>query len=216
MELEEYDRIYQHETTHFWYRTLHALVLGAIGKHARRQHGPLAILDAGCGTGGLMSRLRALGQVTGTDLSARALEYCARRGHGRLVQSSVSALPFRDAAFDVVVCADVLYHRAVADDRVALRELERITRPGGLVLLHLAAHAWLMSHHDRTVHTARRYSRRDLAALIAATGLRVVHTSYTYGLLLPAAVVMRWWSGGEQRSDLRALPRPLNGVLTAA
>lgn len=220
MEREEYDRIYRLETTHFWYRGLHALVLSTIARHAsaRREPGrPLRILDAGCGTGGLMLELRSIGEVTGLDFSSHAIACCAARRERRLVQGSVSALPFGDAAFDVVVSTDVLYHRAVADDRAALRELARACRPGGLVLLHLAAHAWLMSHHDRTVHTARRYSRREVLELArAAPDLEIVRVTYTNAWLFPVAVLARRFGAtrDETRSDLRPIPGVVNAALT--
>jgi SAM-dependent methyltransferase len=152
--------------------------------------------------------------VTGLDLSPRALSYAAARGERRLVRGNVGQLPFREASFDLVVSADVLYHRAVGDDEGALAELRRVCRPGGVVLLNLPAHAWLTADHDRAIHTARRYARRDLRRLAARTALDVVRLSYFNCLLFPLAAAVRLASRrGLARSDVRALPRPLDAAL---
>ncbi|TMA87886.1 MAG: methyltransferase domain-containing protein [Deltaproteobacteria bacterium] len=159
MDPGEYDRVFRLESRHFWYRGLHALLLRSLERYAPTGV-VLRILDAGCGTGGLMGRLGRRGAVTGLDLSPRALSYAAARGERQLVRGSVGQLPFREASFDLVVSADVLYHRAVVDDEGALAELRRVCRPGGFVFLNLPAHAWLAGDHDRAIHTARRYAAR--------------------------------------------------------
>src|SRR5262249_26042201 len=123
-------------------------------------------------------------------------------------------LPFREASFDLVVSADVLYHRAVGDDESALAELRRVCRPGGVVLLNLPAHAWLTADHDRAIHTARRYARRDLRRLAARTGLDGSRLPSSTCPLSPLAVALRLASRrGRARSDVRALPRPIDAAL---
>ncbi len=231
MEPSEYQRIFEHEDSHFWYRGLHALVLGTL-RHEGRLTGAgagagagapgntaarLQILDAGCGTGGLTARLGTLGRVTGMDFSPAALSFAERRGLPRLLRGSVSALPFLEASFDAVVSCDVLYHRAVPDDAVALAELARVCRPGGVVLLNLPAHAWMAGSHDRQVHTARRYTRADLRRLAGRAGLQVRRLAWFNCALFPAAAVVRLASRGGhgKQSDVRPLPALLNEALSA-
>ena len=222
MEAEEYERIYRHETRHFWYRGVHALVQGALSRRlgslpGARAGRPPDVLDAGCGTGGLMSRLQGSCRMTGLDMSPLALGFAARRGHRRLVRGSVSALPFADGSFDVALSIDVLYHRAVADDAAALGELARVLRPGGVVLVNNPAHAWLRGSHDRKVHTARRYARADWRRLAAATGLQLEQLAwFNCAFFLPAVAVRTLSRGGDDaRSDVRDLPTVLNAPLTA-
>src|SRR5262245_43823011 len=69
---------------------------------------PAEILDAGCGTGGMLARLARRGRVTGLDVSSLALGYCRCRDQRRLVQGSTGRLPFADARFDLVTSFDVL------------------------------------------------------------------------------------------------------------
>ncbi len=222
VEAEEYERIFRHEDSHFWYRGIHALVTGALRRRlhslpgAREGRRP-DVLDAGCGTGGLLGRLPDTCRATGLDMSPLALQFAASRGHRRLVRGSVSALPFADARFDAVLSIDVLYHRAVADDAAALAELGRVLRPGGIVLVNNPAHAWLRGSHDRKVHTARRYARADWRRLAAATGLRIERLAWwNASFLLPALVVRTLGRRGEDaRSDVRELPALLNAPFSA-
>lgn len=101
------------------------------------------MLDCACGIGTQALGLAALGhRVTGTDLSpvaaARARREAGARGLAtRFAAADMRALPFGDAAFEVVVCADnSLPHLLTAHDVLtALREMRRVLRPGGLVLV---------------------------------------------------------------------------------
>jgi SAM-dependent methyltransferase len=219
MEPDEYERIFRLETTHFWYRALHSLVFRLAARHARPAgRASAAILDAGCGTGGLAARLAAVGCTTAIDLSPIAIGLAARRGQARLARGDVAHLPFRDGSFDFIVSTDVLYHRAVEDDKAALAEIARACRPGGYVCLTLAAHEWLRSPHDRVVHTARRYTRRRVREIAVAAGLEVVRLSYFNCALLPVAIVsrlaVRRSADTASGSDLRPVPAILNAVLT--
>ena len=69
-------------------------------------------------------------------------------------------LPFRSSSFDIVTSFDVLYHRSVIDEQIAVRETWRVLKPGGYFLMRLPAYRWLSSAHDRRAHGHRRYHGR--------------------------------------------------------
>jgi SAM-dependent methyltransferase len=199
MHPEEYQRIYAAEESHWWYVGLRALVLSLLPRFlatpwirstvesALRP----SILDAGCGTGGVSAAIAPFASVTGLDLFPEAIRYSRERGLQRLVAGSVEALPFADDSFDGVISLDVLYHAAVADDQHAARELARVLRPDGILVINLPAYNWLRGHHDVTIQTARRYSRRRVCTLLQSAGLRVEWISHWNGFLLPLAVSFR-------------------------
>jgi 2-polyprenyl-6-hydroxyphenyl methylase/3-demethylubiquinone-9 3-methyltransferase len=95
-----------------------------------------SLLDVGCGGGILAEDFARLGcHVTGVDPSEPSLD--AARQHAEqeglqitYQQSGGEALPFEDAAFDIVCCCDVLEHVDDVDDVVA--EISRVLRPGGV------------------------------------------------------------------------------------
>lgn len=90
------------------------------------------ILEAGCGTGLILNRLRPLvKQAVGVDLSSGMLQK-ARARDLDVVQGSLTALPFADASFDVVCSFKVLAH--IEAIGTAMREMGRVLRPGGRLL----------------------------------------------------------------------------------
>ncbi|WP_042429704.1 class I SAM-dependent methyltransferase [Streptacidiphilus anmyonensis] len=119
-------------------KALDALIRSALGAESG-----VAVLDCACGIGTQALGLAMLGhRVTGSDISAvaaeRAAREAARRGLDLPTQAAdMRSLPFEDAAFDVVVCADnALPHLLTAEDvRTALGEMRRVLRRDGLLLV---------------------------------------------------------------------------------
>lgn len=190
MELYEYEVMAAVEHAHWWYRGMRTLAAAWLDQvYAGRAD--LSILDAGCGTGGNGAFLRRYGQVVGVDIARLALALGQRRLDGSLARASVMELPFRANAFDLVTSFDVLYHRNVIAEDVALHEVKRVLRPGGRFLLRLPAYQWLSSSHDRSVHGRRRYTAREAQNLVQRCGLAIERVSYINSLLLPIPVAQR-------------------------
>jgi SAM-dependent methyltransferase len=211
VELEEYARIAAVEDDHWWYRNTRALAADMLGPWLHRTE---RLLDAGCGPGGNGAWLAEHGSVVGVDLSPDALAFVrARRPATTPVRASVETLPFTDGVYDAVVGITVLY--TVLDDAAAMRELARVTRRGGAVLLVEPAFPALGRAHDATVHGRRRYRRAGLAELATGAGLTVERCTYAYSFLAPPAATLgavdrlRWRRDAPAGSDVdkRALDR---------
>ena len=213
MEASEYRAMYAVEDIHFWYRAMHGHVEALLGKLAPEAS---EILDAGCGTGGLATRLTAAGKiVTALDLREEALACCRERGLKNLVQGSVNALPFPESSFDAVLSLDVWYHCDV-DDQQAACEAARVVRPGGIVLVNLPAYDSLRGHHDAVVHTARRYDRARLRTLFTGANLTPLYLTHWNTALFPLLAAMRLASKRVSRgtqSDVAPVPGWLNAAL---
>ena len=221
MDPEEYASIYRLEQTHWWYVGMRRIALMLLEAYLPGKHG-LKVLDAGCGTGGMMLALERYGQVFGVDFSPLALRYCRQRGLDRTCLASVVHLPFGSAVFDLVTSFDVLYHLGVSDDTEALREIYRVLLPGGFLLLRLPALEWLRSAHDRAVHTRHRYTAPEVKTKVSAAGFRVLRASYGNTLLFPIAAGARlaqrlMGRGQRAASDVQETAetanRALSGVL---
>lgn len=215
MEPSQYAAMRVLEDEYWWYRSLRSLALRRIGKAEK-------ILDAGCGTGGMLDRLRGRHAV-GIDFSPIAISHARTRGRLRLCVGSICDLPFRASSFDTVLALDVIYHKAVPDDALAIAECARVLRPGGDLILHAPAYDWLVGSHDRETHGVRRYTVPRMGALVRSAGLRVRELSYRNLVALPFAIADRRFGlrpvalGGESGgSDLRELPGPVNALLAAA
>jgi ubiquinone/menaquinone biosynthesis C-methylase UbiE len=116
------------------YRPEHDAVLRGL-----RGLGPGRVLDIGCGTGLLASRVRAElpgAEVVGCDFSRGMLAQAA--GHRRalaLVQASALSLPFAGGAFEAVVSTEAFHW--FPDQNAALREFFRVLAPKGRLLVSL-------------------------------------------------------------------------------
>lgn len=149
-------------------------------------------LDAGCGTGGFLRRIRRRRPEwswTGLDASPLAVNLARERADGPIIGGSVEAVPLPDRSCNAVVSADVLYH--VDDDERALAEFFRVLKPGGGVVINVPAYRWLWSYHDVAVHSRRRYGRAEVIAKLTAAGFGEVSTTHWNCLPLPLVVVRR-------------------------
>jgi SAM-dependent methyltransferase len=206
----EYQNMHAAEERMWWYRAAHRNLLVALSGSLRPG---VAILDAGCGTGGLLSKLRTNAPgaaLFGIDLDHGAATLARDKSGAELTIGSINELPYAENAFDIIVSADVLCHRSV-DEPAALAALRRCLRPGGTLVLNLPAFEWLKSGHDDAVHTVRRYMRSDVNRLLAATGFSPVRTYYWNSLLFPLMVLRRKLlarSHGAQ-SDVMDYPLPV-------
>jgi SAM-dependent methyltransferase len=190
MEHAEYSVMAAVEGHHWWYGGMRAITASILDRaYAGRRD--LQILDAGCGSGGNLRFLRRYGNVIGIDLAAAALELGRESLQNGLARASVLAIPFADASFDLVTSFDVLYHRAVPDERAALCEARRVLRPGGQLLLRLPAYQFLLRRHDREVHTRRRYTAGHVRGLLQAGGFTIERCSYVNTVLFPLAVAQQ-------------------------
>jgi len=218
---EEYRIMGEVEDRHWWYVGHHHLFLSILEEHcpgAARGR----VLDAGCGTGGFMGRMRERFQpelLVGLDVSEEALRFCRERGLPDTRCCSIEEIPFSDGSFDLVLSFNVICHEAVSDDRGAVREMARVLGPGGWLLLNLPAFDILRGSHDAAVGGARRYRAPGVRRLLEDAGLQPVLLTYFNTTLFPLAVAWRLWSrrrasSEEVRSDLWA-PAFLNGALVA-
>lgn len=210
MEAAEYALMDTAEARLWWYRALHTRLVGALDGIDGR------VLDAGCGTGGLLAALSACRPdlaLVGVEWAEQAVIRAAAKSGAAIARGSVNALPFADASFAAAVAADVLCHAAVDPD-VALAELKRVLRPGGILVINMPAYAWLLSAHDRRVHNVRRQTAGQTAHMLRAAGFTRVRTRYWNGLLLPLMVVRRMLlSRGGAASDVAAIPPWLDATL---
>ena len=213
MNRDEYAKMHEIEDRMWWYRGLHANLLTALQRAGRSLEGP--ILDAGCGTGGFLARLRvALPEIgcIGLDFEPIAASLAAEKSGAPICVGSIDALPFAENSLGAIVSADVLCHRSVAQAK-ALADFHRCLRPGGALVLNLPAYEWMMSAHDRAVHTARRYSAAGLERLLLEAGFAGVATGYWNCLLFPLMALRRkvLATHGEQ-SDVMPYWAPIEAL----
>ncbi len=146
-----------------------------------------SILDAGCGTGEIASRVAELyprSRVLGIDILDDHLErarnrFAALAPRLRFERQSVFGIDAADSTFDLTLCRHVLHSIPYADRVIA--ELTRVTRPGGR--LHLIPEDYGMLHFQQGALDPFDFWHEAPAAMSAATGTDLFIGRNTYGIL---------------------------------
>lgn len=184
----EFINIARSEREFWWYRGMEQILFRLLDPFAA-SHRIRRVVEAGCGTGHMASRLgeRYAWRVFPTDLQMEGLRYGSAGGVKRLAQADIAALPFPDGAFDIAVCLDVIVHFARGEEAKAVEELARVLVPGGLMLLRASALDILRSSHSRFTIERQRFTRARLKRLVSDHGVKVLRCTYANSLLLPVA-----------------------------
>jgi ubiquinone/menaquinone biosynthesis C-methylase UbiE len=206
------------EPTHFWFRGFRAYVAPVIRQIADGRR-DLRILDCGCGTGyNLRVLLGPYGRTFGFDLTVDAMRR-ARVAGRPLVRATMEQIPFASGAFDLATAFDVV--QSVPDDRRALREMARVLKPGGHVVLNVTALDFMRGDHSDIWGELRRYTPARVARLLGDAGLEAARISFLFGSLLPLMLavrmtqrVQRLWRPPRGDADLTVPPAPINAVLS--
>jgi SAM-dependent methyltransferase len=201
----EYARMHALEDWYWWFVARRAAAARFVRSYAPPER-PLRILDAGCGTGGMLDLYRTWPDcdAVGVDLSPDALRFSRERGHPRLVGADLTLLPFAANTFDVVSALDVIEH--VPDDARAAAEIFRVLRPGGILVASVPAYQFLWGPHDVALHHQRRYSGREFADLLRRAGLLVEKQTHLVSVLFPLAAVSRLVTRGREATAHQAVP----------
>jgi SAM-dependent methyltransferase len=206
------------ERDHFWFRGfrrfIHPLLVEAAGGSTSMQ-----ILDSGCGTGNNLQQLRPFGRAVGIDITWSGVAHASRALGERLVaRASATRLPFCAAQFDLVTSFDVLYALSDEKEKDALDEMYRVLKPGGHLIVNVAALKALTGNHSIFSGEVRRYHRRELRDHLARTGFEVRRITYTNCSLLPIVASVRFAQRfiGRTASDreISVPAAPVNALLT--
>ncbi|MCX7717174.1 MAG: class I SAM-dependent methyltransferase [Candidatus Sumerlaeaceae bacterium] len=220
MPAEEYEAMFRSEERLWWYAGLRETLLWWLRREVPRG---ARVLDAGCGTGMNLALLHKEGyRVAGCDPSAHALQWSRQRVGGACLQrASVASLPYASESFDAVLCLDVLGILDEAPRQAAVREMWRVLRAGGVLVVHVSAFEWLRSPHDDFINWRVRFDRPSLLRLLTGScRWTVLFCGYRIFLLFPLVAgakiirrLMTAWTGRSPQTDQHATPGMLNGVL---
>jgi SAM-dependent methyltransferase len=205
------------ERDHFWFRGFRRFVEPLLEQATAGRRDPL-ILDCGCGTGNNLAMLRRYGRTCGIDITWSGLAYARSHGEVRVARASATRLPFPAGQFDLVTSFDVLYAFDDEMERDALNEMYRVLRPGGQILINVAALKSLTGNHSVLGGEVRRYRRAELRDHLSRTGFTVLRITYTNFTLLPfvagARFAQRLTGHQESTTELTVPSAPVNRALT--
>lgn len=212
---------YRAEQSHFWFRGFRQYMRPALARATAGVRSP-RILDCGCGTGSNLEMLRPFGRAVGFDLTGIGPAFARERGH-RVAQASIAQIPFATGAFDLVTSFDVFQCLPEPVERDAITEMARVLKPGGWLLLHVAALEILHGRHSVLSEEVRRYTPSRLRTIVERGGFRIERLTFDHASLLPIMLPVRMWhrlsaDAGEVKAgegEITVPPAPINGALSA-
>ena len=214
MDAAAYQSLREQQDRHWWFVGRRRIV-GSLIERFVALPGKARILEAGCGYGGNLAMLRAIGETEAFEFDDDARAHSATHSgvpvaYGRLPDE----IGFAGERFDLIAMLDVLEH--IDDDLGSLRTLRDRLADGGSLLLTVPAVPWLWSEHDVLHHHKRRYTRSQLHQRLREAGLEPVRLGYFNSLLFPLALVERLLSRltGRKGEGHDTPPERLNGLLT--
>ena len=213
----EYDAMAECERTLWWYRCLHELTVQKILKYSPVKDP--AILDAGCGTGGLIQHLQKNGftKIQGFDLSSDAIEYARNtRADVQLLNILETDIVYPANSFDVVICNDIFTVLQKGKDRQAMEKLVSVLKPGGILIINLAALPLFAGIHDIAVKMTRRYTKKCIHELVENL-VEIKELTYWPFLLSPIILGIRSFQRLRlflnKRIEIRSDVRPVTPLL---
>jgi SAM-dependent methyltransferase len=202
------DSLARIEREHWWYRARQRILERAIDRLVGPKERSLAIGVGAYREAEMLSQRSRLIAIDREQIDQRCTQVAFA------VQADAADLPFPDRSFDAVFILDVLEH--IEGDEVALKEVRRVLRFGGSLLITVPAFMFLFGRQDRVSDHKRRYRRPALVKLVNGLGFEVQYSTYFNTVLFPpiaATRLARRWlrlADGDGKTDFdMRLPRPL-------
>lgn len=212
MDRAVYERMNELETRHWWFVSRRKVIAALIDRTVKI-HSDMAILEAGCGSGGNLLTLARYGHVDAFEYDPTARQKAIEKTRVDVRFGALpDEVPFDGRLYDLIGLFDVLEH--VDADVASLAALRDRLSDQGMILVTVPAFPWLWSQHDETHHHMRRYTRASLAEAARRAGLRVRYASYFNFFLFPAAIVLRTFkriTGSKTPDD--AMPGRVSNII---
>lgn len=208
-----YNDIHDYEETHWWYTYKKKILRALLIEYSQKRQEKTKILDAGCGTGGMLSFLKEFGTPQGVDLNQLALAHCKKSNIKNVSKADVENLPYKQT-FDVITLLDVLEH--VDEDR-CLDSLHRALTKKGILIVSVPAYQWMWSGWDVANDHVKRYNKQSLSNVVTKHGFTIKRVSYLYSfLVLPVFFVRKikdMLYGPNYTSDIQMAGSPLTNSI---
>ncbi len=191
MDRSFYKNYFKIEKEHWLMQIRRTIVQDNLAKYLTKNPKNTKLLDFGCGSGIFVEELEKAGfDAHGVDISDEAVRFGALQGVKNLSVMDSHRINFSDNTFDVVLSMDVLEH--LEDESWAIKEIERILKPGGVFVVMVPAYMFLWGVQDEVAHHYRRYTKSGLLKEVAnSSSLKVVRSSYFNTFLFAPIALVR-------------------------
>ena len=187
---KEYIKMDNVESVHWWYKSLHCLTLKAIQKRFNRLN--ISILDAGCGTGGMLEYLRRHRDciLEGFDISVEAINIAKlKKLDVRL--GNLTKYKYKQNKYDVIISNDTMYFFNNKEQKNILDEFYKSLNTNGLVILNLPSFDSFKGIHDKAVGIQKRFTYPMVVSMVDTSKYEIIEKKYWPFLLSPVVFFVR-------------------------
>lgn len=214
MQLEEFEKMYEVQKTHWWYCSRTKLVSDAL-KRIYNGRNDLRILDLASACGYNFEYFGNYGEMWGLDISAESIKYCKMRGIDKVILGDALSPPLIDGSFDLVIALDAFEH--FLDDVKVMHEMNRVLKRKGVIVITSPALMQLWSVHDVSFNHFRRYTVAELTSKLKKAGFEMMFISYWTTLFMIPVYFFRKFRSAfnkEPKSDFfMEMPKFANKLL---
>ena len=153
------------------------------------------ILEIGCSSGYMLQKIQQSiphATLIGSDVVYKPLLELSKRLPIPLLRFDILQCPLPDNCIDAIILLNVLEH--IEDDTSALRQICRILKPNGVLILEVPAGPHLYDAHDKICMHFRRYKLSNLCQLITQQGFMLVNRSHLGTFIYPAFFLAKLWN----------------------
>jgi SAM-dependent methyltransferase len=189
----EYTKMFEVESQHWWYKILHLQCLRRIQNHFTSKN--INIVDAGCGTGGLINYLNQNGynNISGIDVSTKAIEFCKLRGVNVQERNILDVdKVYKPNSLDVIFCNDVIYFLKTKQRVELLNKFYLLLKCNGVLIMNLPSLKIFKGSHDVAVGINDRFTRSSVESLVNQTNFFMTNFRYWPFILSPIIFVIRF------------------------
>jgi len=180
-----YDLLPDLEENNWWYKGRKKILINLFKKYFSSKK-KYRILDLGCGAGSTMELLRKYGEVIGIDNNRRMVQYCRRKNKKVFLADAIN-LPFENNYFDIVIALEILEH--IKNDNLAIKEIKRVLKKGGVLILSVPAFSFLFGPHDISACHFRRYNPKILKKKLEKNNFKIIKKTFiNFWLFLPIVI----------------------------
>lgn len=185
-----YDIEWELQSSHWWFQGRRRLLKSLLSRNEIQKNCPL--VDIGCGVGSNLSLLLSLGfMAVGMDSEIYSLSLAKRRfPEIPLINADLLKLPLKTNSVELIMATDILEH--LQDDILGIKEIYRVLRQEGKVVLTVPAFQFLWGIQDDVGKHQRRYSKKQLKEKMEREGFKILRFSYfNFFLFFPILLARR-------------------------
>ena len=179
---------------HFIDQASRHYTLTQIKKHLSTVTNP-SILEIGCSSGYMLQRIQQSlphAMIIGSDVVYKPLIELSKKVTLPLLRFDILQCPLPDYCIDAIILLNVLEH--IEDDITTLKQIYRILKPNGILILEVPAGPHLYDAHDKICLHFRRYKLTKLCKLITEQGFKISNRSHLGTFIYPAFFLAKLWN----------------------